>query len=762
LTTTLAAAAAAAAVIVALQSPFANAQYFQSVDEAYAPNEDRQSFELVMNPYPIPAETTTYVDIFFNLPDDLPDFFHVTYGEVINSQPTHLHHFVLTGCPEKIDPSQDGEAAEFEMMITECLQPIAVWAPGSDLFGNVDTDTGVLMGRGIGIQALQLNVHYTDGVYADEALKTLKMAMDGIRIHYTSTFRPYSSLSKELINVVNAPKQLTIPPGESRFYLSRTCKVETSCEDATKETLETLENLAFFVGITESDVDGLLGGAEISCESIRSLCNIGGAIGTFVLQLCPATCGFCEKGTDGAINPLNPDTYRVTAVQYHAHLLGREMYTTLLRDEEEPGTDTTSAVERQAPTNTIAKDLQSRDFWIYDNQETIPFEFDVVKNDTIMRGTEIKAGDRIQATCVFDSTYRTDPTYFDLSTYDEMCINWIRVTFETPASLMMNDDEGELDVPSNPLDLGLELLLRLFRCADDAGGDVYSGILTPDEDGRDIWKDHPVDQAEGCTYITSEFFQGVLTEQTRNCEPENLVCGADVEFLSENNAGATCDGGTFDQEDANVGVTEEACEDGGGDYQPYSCGDINLYLNFEAANDGLDQTTISLLVNDWWKPKCCGDAVSIAQPEFVSLAGFGAKQNGFCVRSNGSDQNAGVEKLHTMDYYDEGDRHKQCLEMCAAVVGVTGCEMIWDQDNRGCYAHTDNIDGGGNGKVRHSCYLVEEDPSAEEEPSSQVESPEDEPEVIVVPSAAPGFVKSPWGFVSVGSIASVLSVVLWG
>jgi len=101
--------------------------------------------------------------------------------------------------------------------------------------------------------------------------------------------------------------------------------------------------------------------------------------------------------------------------------------------------------------------------------------------------------------------------------------------------------------------------------------------------------------------------------------------------------------------------------------------------------------------------------VSIAQPEFVSLAGFGAKQNGFCVRSNGSDQNSGVKKLHTMDYYDKGDLHKQCLEMCAAVVGVTGCEMIWDQNNRGCYAHTDNIDGGGNGKVRHSCYVVEEE-----------------------------------------------------
>jgi hypothetical protein len=682
-TTTLAAA------IAALQSPFANAQYFQSVDEAFAPNEDRKSFDLVMNPYPIPAETTTYVDFFFNLPDDLPDLFHVAYGEVINSQPTHLHHFVLTGCPEKIDPSQDGEASEFEIMSTECLQPIAVWAPGSDLFGNVDTDTGVLIGRGIGIQALQLNVHYTDGVYADEALKTLKMATDGIRIHYTSTFRPYSSLSKELINVGTAPRQLAIPPGESRFYLSRTCKVETSCEDATQETLGLL---AMFFGVEESDAENMPGGGEISCESVQSLCNIGGEMGTFILRLCPATCGLCEKGTDGATNPLDPDTYHVTAVQYHAHLLGREMYTTLLRDEEESGTDTTAAVERQSPTNTIAKDLQSRDFWIYDNQETIPFEFDVVKNDTIMRGTEIKVGDRIQATCVFDSTYRTDPTYFDLSTYDEMCISWIRITFETPASLMANDDEGELDVPSNSLDLGLELLLMMFRCADDAGGDVYSGILTPEEDGRDIWKDHPVDQAEGCTYATSDFFQGVLTEQTRNCE--NLVCGADVEFLSENNAGATCVGGTLDQQDANLGVTEESCEDGGGDYQPYSCGDANLYLNSEAADDGLDQETISFLVNDWFQPKCCGDAVS----------------------KSSSEEDPSAEKEPSADEEPPS-------------------------------------------QVEPS---VEEDPSSQVEPSTEAEPPEDEPEDTVVLSAAPGFAKSPLGFLSVGSTASVLSVFLLG
>jgi len=580
-----------------------NAQYFKTVDEAYNPNEERGSFDLVMEPYPIPADTTTYVNFFFNIPDDLPDLFHVVLGEIINSQPEHLHHFVLTGCPNKIDPSQDGVAVEFNMMDSRCLMPVGGWAPGSDVFGNTDLDTGILLGKGLGIQALQLNVHYTDGVYVDEALKTLKMATDGIRVHYTSTFRPYTSVSKPLINVGTAPEQLTIPPGESRFYLSRTCKVDTSCKDASQDALNILAVLA------GTDIQSAFGGADLSCESVQPRCNIGGEIGRYILQLCPSTCGFCEKGADGTVNPLNPDTYRITDIHYHAHLLGREMYTTLLRGEEE--SNTTLAIERNAPMiNTIATDLESREFWIFDNQETIPLDFNVFQNDEIMRGMEIKAGDRIQATCVFDSTYRTEPTRFYLSTYEEMCITNTHVTFETPASLM---NGGEIDAKSS-LDLATEIHLMSFSCADDADGAVYSGILTADEDGRDIWKDHPIDKAEGCTYLTSNFWSSALTGQSQNCdyEYENVICGPDVELLSENNAGATCIGGTLDQKDANDGVTEEGCQNGGGVFQPYSCQEINSYVQFEA---DFDELTRDFLVNQWWKPKCCDGDFSESSTE---------------------------------------------------------------------------------------------------------------------------------------------------
>jgi len=524
---------------------------FKSVDEAYNPDEERGSFELVMKPYPIPVETTTYVDFYFNLPDDLPELFHLTYGEIINSQPNHLHHLAIWGCPNKVDPSQEGLPHTFNL---DCIeQTIGGWAPGMDIFGNTDLDTGILTGRGLGIQSIKINVHYTDGVYEDEDEKTLKMATDGVRVHYTPSFRPYTSIHKMLINVATAPSMLTIPPNESRFFLSRTCKVDTRCKDANEKTLGIA---AYLMGMMDGEYDDIIdalttGGAnadaELSCESIKSYCDIGGEIGSYVQRLCPASCSLCEKkGIDGSAitNPLNPDTYRITAVHYHAHLLGREMYTTLIPAadddngeelEQEQSSSTTMIVANTKQASLVVpKDLQSRDIWIFDNQETIPLDFDVmVREDDngdneimMMRGTEIKAGDKIQSTCVYDSTSRDEPTKFYLSTYDEMCFNHVRITFDTPASLLSLNNGTNNDAnmaaaaaPAHVVDLFTELELMKFSCADDtAEADVYSGILTADEDGRNIWKDHPIEDAEGCTFVTNDFLSGALTEETRNCD----------------------------------------------------------------------------------------------------------------------------------------------------------------------------------------------------------------------------------------------------
>ena len=75
---------------------------------AFRPGETQGMFELKMKEYPITCFRTTYIDFVFNLPEDLPDIVHIVYGEAIISQPQHLHHFVITGCPERFNKSEVG------------------------------------------------------------------------------------------------------------------------------------------------------------------------------------------------------------------------------------------------------------------------------------------------------------------------------------------------------------------------------------------------------------------------------------------------------------------------------------------------------------------------------------------------------------------------------------------------------------------------------------------------------------------------------
>jgi len=86
---------------------------------------------------------------------------------------------------------------------------------------------------------------------------------------------------------------------------------------------------------------------------------------------------------------------------------------------------------------------------------------------------------------------------------------------------------------------------------------------------------------------------------------------------------------------------------------------------------------------------------------------FGEEQEGYCVTSDGWDQNSGVVKLEGGDFESAAQKAK-CLKLCAEVQGVTGCETIWDQWNRGCYAHTRGV-ARGNGVARHSCWIADDD-----------------------------------------------------
>lgn len=657
-----------------------------AADPYFNPGETRGEFEMRIKPYPIPVQTTTYVDFVFNLPDDLPDLVHVVFGEAIVSQPDHLHHFVLYGCSSRVeDPSQEGVPSDRSER--DCQQVLGGWAPGSDVFGNSVLDTGVALGKHMGIQALKLNVHYSDGAYVDadadaddEQQQQQKMATDGIRVYFTPDLRPFTSVQKQVISVPYGPPEMVIPPNESRYFISKTCNVNTSCKDASDATLQ---QVARFLDIgggggggdgrdDEENAAAAASMASITCATIKAFCFLGD-FGSYVQQLCPFTCGLCgdddEVGEDGNAkkkNVRNPGSYRVSSVNYHAHLLGSEMYTTLLRDDagdeqqQQQQQDVSSPNKKQATgtkttTTVTAKDMKSREIWYYDDQATIPMDYEYeynnieIENDEndenknnntlMMRGVEIKPGDKIQATCVYDSTDRTENTKFGLSTYDEMCIISLYVTFETPLAMLKDDDTStNVAAVAANADFVAELMLRTFSCDVDHElhtTDVYQGILTTEEDPRNIWLEHPIDDTDMCTFPVADYVlvDSFLTQETRNCpspqeggvdvndkgichglsSDEDGVVDVDVnvEFLFDVVAGFTCEGGTFDQMDSNEApsyVTKEDCIDigGGVEYAAYTCFDAEVWLLNEATIiDGVTSEVAEFLRTDWWQPKCC-------------------------------------------------------------------------------------------------------------------------------------------------------------
>jgi len=79
------------------------------------------------------------------------------------------------------------------------------------------------------------------------------------------------------------------------------------------------------------------------------------------------------------------------------------------------------------------------------------------------------------------------------------------------------------------------------------------------------------------------------------------------------------------------------------------------------------------------------------------------REQGFCVKANGADQNSGVIKINSAQG-NSAAAQNECLKKCLAYKGATGCETIWDQSNRGCYIHTQPI-AKGNNVGRHYCWV---------------------------------------------------------
>ena len=63
---------------------------------------------------------------------------------------------------------------------------------------------------------------------------------------------------------------------------------------------------------------------------------------------------------------------------------------------------------------------------------------------------------------------------------------------------------------------------------------------------------------------------------------------------------------------------------------------------------------------------------------------------GVCVNSEGEIP-GGVLKLDDLDNGNGIERQKQCLNLCRWIDGVTGCELRWGRNDKGCYAHTKHV-----------------------------------------------------------------------
>merc|ERR1719502_1570384 len=123
--------------------------------------------------------------------------------------------------------------------------------------------------------------------------------------------------------------------------------------------------------------------------------------------------------------------------------------------------------------------------------------------------------------CVF--SYDSSSAFFLLLLLQ--CIVWLYVTFETPPP-----------VAADGIDFIVDLNLRTFRCEPDNENhttDLWQGILEENEDPRNIYFDHPIDESKMCTFpveLGMGLIQGAgltdtaMTFETRNC-PESMTEG---------------------------------------------------------------------------------------------------------------------------------------------------------------------------------------------------------------------------------------------
>jgi hypothetical protein len=314
------------------------------------------------------SDRTDYTDFALNFPDDSAEIFHVVRMEALVMLATSvegdplprvkgggngfLHHFVVRGCNQKFPAELHGKAITRDLrQLYGCTENVGGWAPGKNII-DMPPWAGEPIGRGAGIVAFSVNVHYDNPTLAKGVVSN-----DGIRILYTPNLR-----SKELVDFTSTQisynPMMRIPPTKSRFFVTRSCEV------------------------------------------------------------------------------IAQEPFHLVLSSFHAHLLGREMYSEL------------------TPANEASADLASAPIWHFDDQ---------VARNILDQNITLKSGDHVQTTCIFDSTARSETTVMGQETIDEMC--W--AAFKGwPRS-------------ADP------------KC----NGSIWTGELSEDEQGFGLGSRHPVQEA---------------------------------------------------------------------------------------------------------------------------------------------------------------------------------------------------------------------------------------------------------------------------
>ena len=198
-------------------------------------NEVQKTMLWTVKNYKLPKTRTTYTEVHFNFDDDTADVFHIVFGEAVVDLAANLHHFTVIGCPDKFPAGETGVPGQaapsphpppphphtasflaarapsspyppaslfslsspphknvphrlclFVVIVAmsgkakaECNIPLcgsAGWAPGATLW-DMPTTAGCAIGKGAGINAVQVQVHYTDAdraagdLFSNDAIK---------------------------------------------------------------------------------------------------------------------------------------------------------------------------------------------------------------------------------------------------------------------------------------------------------------------------------------------------------------------------------------------------------------------------------------------------------------------------------------------------------------------------------------------------------------------------------------------------------------